>query len=180
MTTIHSLLDEAAKRIALGVSQKLYHGSDFEFEVGKTYRWEGKGTGWFDEWEGLFDRFRPSGAPSRLRSFFSTPQRHKALEFGSTLYLVEPVGESVTCAFGWLGLLMRYRHPEKTGILWHDILKLGKNETDIARYCVEKYYSGEPPTKNDFEMFGVTPNDDSNLIEVLSPKIKIVKNLGKR
>lgn len=91
-----------------------YHGSAAPLEVGATYQARkirsnvsaSRGLGERVRVEQLFERYRPKGKPSRLRSFFYATSPEDIELLGATsarhVYQVEPLGTIHRGDFAWL------------------------------------------------------------------------------
>jgi hypothetical protein len=126
---------------------------------------------------------RPADKSSRLSSFFLAKDKHLAEEQGQgdNLYKVAPVGKFDTHFQGWLGMLISLytinASKWKTGY-GYVIPNWKKHLSDSnVQYICAGYWEGKRPSAADIKRFDYEVNSETYAIEMLAPKIKIIKEL---
>jgi hypothetical protein len=139
-----------------------------------------KNSPYFGDYEKLLERFRPITACSRLNSFYLSNNKNYVEQFGNNLYKVEPIGDYTICAIGWFGIMSALLN--KNGLVKgmvdgkYKLEKLPKEAEPTIEEIVYRYFSGVPPTAKDLEVYDLKSDAETKVLEVLAPKIRIIKS----
>lgn len=160
---------------------KLYHFSNFVFELNKFYISKNNKP-YFGDYEKLYEKYRPKSANSRKNSFFLTPQKDFADQFGEYGYHMENIGKTNKCSLFWNSVLQDYCSQQKLvkgfkkdyGYL---LSPLNVEQEKFIKKIVKNYFNGVMPIKSDYKKFEIKPDAENNKVEVLVKKVKVTKIL---